>query len=72
MITLKIKHDNFASTCFICDGELDAVDMTIKDGMVEDCYACDKCNILITFISKEGVPYHEMNSCVIEVESQIP
>lgn len=71
-VTLKIKHSDMAGTCFICGSDLEAVGDEIEDGEHHDTYACERCEILITFITSAKVQaYHEIDRCWIEVERMV-
>lgn len=68
-VIFKIEHTDIAGTCFICDSDLEPVGDEIDGDEHRDTWACENCEILITFITSAKVhTYHEISSCRIEVE----
>ncbi len=64
----KIRHDNVAGTCFICGTDLEPVGDEIEGDEHHDTWSCERCEILITFITPAKVhAYHEIDNCWIEV-----
>lgn len=69
IVTFKVKHDNIAGTCFICGTDLEPVGDEVEGGEHHDTWACERCEILITFVTSSKVhAYHEIDTCWIEVE----
>ena len=71
MSELIIK-DMYIGDCPLCGGEMEHLDHEYRGDNLEDTYACDKCEVYVTYITPkdDGKEYREYSSIEVEIVRQ--
>lgn len=59
--TRKMRQGEHVPECPSCHEDMDHIDTTTNEGITEDCYTCEKCEIIVTYESPDGYEYHELD-----------